>query len=68
MKFKSILKTIILENSRFEILRDALTKPTQDKEGKPQKPKMSLEEFLEIIQADPTTRMNNRKRTTRSWI
>jgi len=59
MKFKSILKTIILENSRFEILRDALTKPTQDKEGKPQKPKMSLEEFLEIIQADPTTRMNN---------
>ena len=59
MKFTSILKELVLEQSRFEILRDALTKPTQDKEGKKQKPKMSLQEFLQLVQADPTTRLNN---------
>lgn len=59
MKFTSILKNIILENSRFEILRDSLTKPTEDKEGKRQKPKMTMQEFLTLVQADPTTIMNN---------
>jgi hypothetical protein len=40
-------------------LRDALTKPTTDKQGEKQKPKMSIGEFLQIVQADPTTRLNN---------
>lgn len=59
MKFTSLLKTIIVENSRFEILRDALTKPSTDKQGKKQPKKMSLDEFIKLVQADPTTRMNN---------
>lgn len=59
MKFTSILKELVLEQSRFEILRDALTKSSQDKQGKKVKPKMSMEEFLQLVQADPTTRLNN---------
>jgi hypothetical protein len=59
MRFTSILKQVILEQSRFEILRDALTKPTQSKEGKKVKAKMTPQEFLMIVQADPTTKMNN---------
>jgi len=59
MKFTSILKQVIMEQSRFEILRDALTKPTTDKQGEKQRPKMSIGEFLQIVQADPTTRLNN---------
>lgn len=59
MKFTSILKDLVLEQSRFEILRDALTKPTKNKEGKRQQPKMGTEEFLQLVQADPTTRLNN---------
>ena len=59
MKFTSILRQVILEQSRFEILRDTLTKPTTDKKGEKQKPKMSIGEFLQLVQADPTTRLNN---------
>ena len=59
MKFTSILRQVIVEQSRFEILRDALTKSSKNKEGKTLKPKMSIQEFLELVQADPTTRMNN---------
>lgn len=59
MRFTSILKQLVLEQSRFEILRDSLTKATKDKEGNKQKPKMTMPEFLAIVQADPTTRMNN---------
>ena len=59
MRFTSILKQVILEQSRFEILRDTLTKPTQDKEGKKVKARMTPQEFLAIVQADPTTKMNN---------
>ena len=59
MKFTSLLKSIIVEQSRFEVLFNALTKPGQDKEGKKIKPKLSKEEFLALVQADPTTRMNN---------
>jgi molecular chaperone GrpE (heat shock protein) len=54
-----LLKDILLEQSRFEILRTALTKPTEDKNGKKQKAKMSMEEFLKLVQADPTTKLNN---------
>jgi len=59
MKFTSILRQVILEQSRFEILRDNLTKATKNAEGKTVKPKMSISEFLALVQADPTTRMNN---------
>jgi hypothetical protein len=59
MKFTSILKTVILEQSRFELLFDALTKPGKNKEGKKVKPKLTKEEFIELVNADPTTRLNN---------
>jgi hypothetical protein len=48
MKFTSILKKVILEQSRFELLSDALTKPSKDKEGNKVKPKMSREEFNQV--------------------
>jgi hypothetical protein len=59
MKFTSILKKVILEQSRFELLSDALTKPSKDKEGNKVKPKMTKQEFNQIVMADPTTRLNN---------
>ena len=59
MKFTTILKKVILEQSRFELLHDALTKPTVNKEGKKVKPKLSKEEFDALVEADPTTRLNN---------
>jgi hypothetical protein len=59
MKFTSLLKSIIVEESRFEILLNALTKPGEDKEGKKTKPKLSKKEFLDLVLADPTTRLNN---------
>ncbi len=59
MKFTSLLKTIIVEQSRFEVLFNALTKPTENKEGKKVKPKLSKKEFIELVKADPTTRLNN---------
>lgn len=59
MKFTTILKSIIAEQSRFEVLSNALTKPTVDKKGNKIKPKLTRDEFMALVQADPTTRMNN---------
>jgi hypothetical protein len=59
MKFTSLLKTVILEQSRFELLFDVLTKPSKDKEGNKVKPKLTKQEFIELVNADPTTRANN---------
>jgi hypothetical protein len=60
MKFTSLLKSVILEEqSRFELLFDVLTKPSKDKEGNNLKPKLSREEFVTLVNADPTTRTNN---------
>lgn len=59
MKFTSLLKSVILEQSRFELLFDALTKPSTNKEGKKVKPKLTKDEFIALVNADPTTRTNN---------
>ena len=62
MKFTPILKSIILEQSkktRFEILYDALTQPSLDKQGKKQKPKLTKKELNDLVLADPTTRLND---------
>ena len=59
MKFTSLLRKIIVEQSKFEVLSNALTMPTVDKEGKKQKPKLTKQEFYELLQADPTTKLNN---------
>jgi hypothetical protein len=59
MKFTSLLKTIIVEQSRFEVLLNALTKPSEDRGGVKTKPRLSKGEFIELVKADPTTRLNN---------
>ena len=59
MKFTSLLRNIILEESRFEILFNALTKPVKDKEGNKTKPKLTKDEFISLVTADPTTKLNN---------
>ena len=41
MKFTSLLKSLIVEQSRFEVLLNNLTKPGEDKEGNKTKPKLS---------------------------
>lgn len=59
MRFTSILKTLIVESGKMEVLLDKYTKPKVDKEGKKLKPKVTKDMFLALIQADPTTKMNN---------
>lgn len=59
MKFTSLLKTIIVEQSRFEVLFNALTKPSENKSGVKQKPRLTKQEFIKLVVADPTTRLNN---------
>ena len=59
MKFTSLLKSVILEQSRVELLFDALTKPSVDKQGNKSKPKLTKKEFIDLVKADPTTRLNN---------
>ena len=59
MKITSLLKSIIVEQSRFEVLYNALTKSGKDKEGNKTKPKLTKNEFFSLIKADPTTRLNN---------
>ena len=60
MKFTTILKNVILENqTRFEVLLDNLTKPRKNKDGEKIKPILSKEEFFNLVQGDPTSKMNN---------
>ena len=59
MKFTSLLRTLISEQSRFEVLFNALTKPGETKDGVKSKPRLSKQEFIELVKADPTTKLNN---------
>ena len=60
MKFTSILKKVILEGqTRFEVLLDNLTKPRKNKDGEKIRPILSKEEFFNLVQGDPTSKMNN---------
>ena len=62
MKFTSLLKSVILEQSKFEVLFDALTKPSVDKEGKKMKPKLHIfghiHEQYGILSLNETTFIN----------
>ena len=63
MKFTSLLKSIIVEQSRFEVLLNALTKPGEDKEGNKTKPKLSKKEaakFQEAVKEQLKTATNCR--------
>jgi hypothetical protein len=61
MKFTTLLKKVILENaqSKFDVLFDMYTKPTSNKKGEQVKPKLTKDEFFALVEADPTTRLNN---------
>jgi hypothetical protein len=59
MKFTSLLRTIISEQSRFEVLFNTLTKPVENKGGVKSKPRLSKKEFIDLVKADPTTKLNN---------
>ncbi len=55
LKFSNLVKSVILEQGRYEILRDRFTKPKK-RDEKVIPPKLSVEKFDEIVNADPTTR------------
>ena len=56
MKFTNILKSIILENSRFKVLYDSLVqKPSPEGKSKPDPKKIPFETLKALIFADPTT-------------
>jgi len=55
MKFNQIIKSIIVEQGRYEILKKTYTQPK--KKGDKVKPaKMSLEQLNKMVMTDPTTR------------
>ena len=56
MKFNSLLRTLIKEASRFEVLMDKFVLP---KKGSDKKPILKKSELLQLIAADPTTRLND---------
>lgn len=60
LKFSSLVRTVILEQGRYELLRDRYTKPKK-KDDKVIAPKMSGERFDELVLADPTTRRDGDK-------
>jgi hypothetical protein len=41
------------------VLLNALTKPSEDRGGIKTKPRLTKREFIELVKADPTTRLNN---------
>ena len=53
MKFTDILKKVIVEQSRMDVLVDNLTKPQGDK-----KPLLSNQELFALIAADPESKIN----------
>ena len=59
MKFNSLLKSLIVEQGRYEILVDMLTKPKQTKDGKKIQPLLSKEQLDTIVETDPTSRSEN---------
>ena len=58
MKFNQLIKTIILEQGRYEILKKTYTEPKG--KGEEKKPaKMSVEVLDKLVLADPTTRQSD---------
>ena len=54
MKFKDLLKKVIVEQSRMDVLADKLTKAEKGK-----KPLLTPEELFALIVADPQTKVQN---------
>jgi hypothetical protein len=58
VKFTSILKQLISEAEKIDFMIDKFLKPTESKEGKKLKPLLSREEFIQLVQGDPRTKLN----------
>jgi uncharacterized protein YcgL (UPF0745 family) len=56
IRLNNLLRNIILENSRLDVLIDKYTKPNKDAEKKTSKAIMGLDVLGQIIFADPTTK------------
>ena len=54
MKFKDLLKKVIVEQSRMDVLADKLTKAEKGK-----KPLLTPEELFALIVADPQTKVQD---------
>lgn len=60
MKFTSLLKKVILENTeKIEFLIDTYAKPKKKEDGTVKKPKLTIRELAALVAADPTSRLNN---------
>lgn len=58
MKITSVLRNILLEDSRFENLYTKFVEPTPSKDpAKPNKPKLKFDTLKQFIFADPTSKM-----------
>ena len=60
LKFSNLVRTVIMEQGRYELLRDRYTK-AKKKDDKVIAPKMSTQKFDELVLADPTTRRDGDK-------
>ena len=70
MKFNSLIKNLIVEQGRYEILLKTFTKPKKKKD-KVIPAAMSVEELNKLILADPTTRQDNgkiKKQVNINWV
>tara|TARA_R110002012_G_scaffold247368_1_gene423052 strand:- start:696 stop:2018 length:1323 start_codon:yes stop_codon:yes gene_type:complete len=56
MKFTNVLRDIILEASRYEVLVNKFSTPKKKASGKVIKPKIPLDVLQDLMQADPTTK------------
>jgi len=56
MKFGTVLRSLLKEASRFEVLMDKFVKSKKDSD---KKPLLKKSELLQLIVADPTTRLND---------
>ena len=52
MRFQDLLRTVIVEQSRMDVLADKLTKPDKGK-----KPLLTPEELFALVVADPQTKV-----------
>lgn len=52
LRFTTLLRDLIIENSRFDVLYDKFVKPKKDR-----KPSMTFQTLFDIISADPTSRI-----------
>ena len=55
MGITDILKRLVLEQSRYDVLVDKWATGKKKASGKKVKPKIELDVFTDLMQADPTT-------------